>query len=156
MSGVDQLASKAAPAIRSGRLQQSALVSELLERYESSCKFYNMFQAASFNPEALKAAVAPPPEGAGKQAEKPRGALAGVPFVITPNIDVVGLSTNGGTETLAIAAPEEDAAAVAALKKAGALLFGATNAAELNQGALSTNALNGTVRNVSVNYWRCC
>lgn len=151
---LDFSASRVGPAIRSGRVSQAEYVGKLLARYDADCKFDGML--VNFKPDELKKSVgiaveaaspASPRKAVSPSTTKRAGALAGVPFAITPNVDVIGLVTNAGTSTIA-AAPDVDAAVVSALKGAGATLIGQANMAELNLGAANSNAT-GIVKNVS-------
>ncbi|NEX16701.1 MAG: hypothetical protein C1943_08745 [Halochromatium sp.] len=60
-----------------------------------------------------------------------RGPLWGIPVVVGDTIDVRGLPTTAGSATLRGHLPEIDAAAVAALRQAGAVLFAKANTREL-------------------------
>jgi amidase len=64
------------------------------------------------------------------QADR-RGLLWGVPVVVGDTLDVRGLPTTSGSATLRGHLPETDAAAVAALRQAGAVLFAKANSREL-------------------------
>jgi allophanate hydrolase len=58
--------------------------------------------------------------------ERARGALAGVPVAVKDNIDVAGLPTTAACPAFAYR-PQVDAAVVARLKAAGAIVIGKTN-----------------------------
>ena len=57
--------------------------------------------------------------------------LAGLPITVKDTIDTRGLRTTGGSLARAGRVPEEDAPAVARLRRAGAIIFGKTNVSEL-------------------------
>jgi indoleacetamide hydrolase len=133
-------ASQAAPSLRSGRRSHTDYTNALLSRFEE-IKF-DATLTPHFTPEKLKAQLTLPTEG------KLRGALAGVPFLVTPNIDVAGFKTHAGSKTLALASPDTDAPVVAALKAAGAIVMGQANMHELGQGVTCVNATYGVVKNV--------
>jgi amidase len=62
------------------------------------------------------------------------GVLAGIPLVVGDTIDVQGLPTTAGSATLRGHRPTADAAPVAALRAAGAVLFAKANTSELGLG----------------------
>lgn len=114
-------ASAAAPALRSGRVTTASFYDELRARFDKELKFAQLFPGTA-PPPALTTGPAP---GA------PAGALAGIAFVVSPDIDVAGAATHAGADALRAAVADADAAAVAALKAAGAHLLGQTTGAEL-------------------------
>jgi Asp-tRNA(Asn)/Glu-tRNA(Gln) amidotransferase A subunit family amidase len=61
-----------------------------------------------------------------------RGPLHGIPVLLDDVIDVHGLPTTGGSIALQHSLPNADAALVAKLKAAGAIILGKTNVTELN------------------------
>jgi Asp-tRNA(Asn)/Glu-tRNA(Gln) amidotransferase A subunit family amidase len=61
-----------------------------------------------------------------------RGPLHGIPVLLDDVIDVRGLPTTGGSIALQHSLPAADAALVAKLKAAGAIVLGKTNVSELN------------------------
>jgi Asp-tRNA(Asn)/Glu-tRNA(Gln) amidotransferase A subunit family amidase len=71
-----------------------------------------------------------------------KGALAGVPFVISPVLKAARAPTHGGSAALDVAGPlaTQDAAAIAALRGAGAVLLGVTSATEFGRGAQHAGA----------------
>jgi Asp-tRNA(Asn)/Glu-tRNA(Gln) amidotransferase A subunit family amidase len=73
------------------------------------------------------------------------GALYGVPIVVKDNIDVFGMPTTSGCLALARAMPLRDAAVVARLRAAGAVLLGKTNMSELSFEIRSRSSLGGDV-----------
>ncbi len=60
-----------------------------------------------------------------------RGPLHGIPVLVNDTIDVHGLPTTGGSIALQHSKPAGDAALVAKLKAAGAIVLGKTNVTEL-------------------------
>jgi aspartyl-tRNA(Asn)/glutamyl-tRNA(Gln) amidotransferase subunit A len=74
--------------------------------------------------------------------------LAGLPVSIKDNIDLAGEPTRGGSKLLEDAEPAHaDAAVVARLKAAGAVIVGRTNMSELAFSGLGTNPFYGTPAN---------
>ncbi|MDA0166576.1 amidase family protein [Solirubrobacter ginsenosidimutans] len=71
-----------------------------------------------------------------------RGPLHGIPVLLDDVIDVSGLPTTAGSIALQKSMPNSDAALVAKLKAAGAIILGKTNVSELN-GLLDGNAPEG-------------
>ena len=61
-----------------------------------------------------------------------RGPLHGIPVLLDDSIDAQGLPTTGGSIALQNSKPAADAALVAKLKAAGAIILGKTNVSELN------------------------
>lgn len=83
-----------------------------------------------------------------RAAGEPLGPLHGVPITIKDNIDVAGVRTTAGSRVLADRVPSQDAAVVAKLKAAGAIVtLGQTNLHEMAMGGTSTNVHYGAVRN---------
>ncbi len=157
---LDLAATKLAPAMRSARTTPREHVERILDRYDADCKYDAIFTQGSFKPAEVAAAFGVPVKGrpgAGgplSPAKKaagpaPRGALAGVPFVVSANIDAAPYPTSAGSASLALAAPNGDAPVVASLKSAGAVLLGQANVGELGMGVTGANAAHGTVKNVS-------
>lgn len=76
------------------------------------------------------------------------GPLAGVPFAAKNLFDIAGIKTRAGSVIeLDRPEPERDAAAVTRLRRAGAVLVGATNMDEYAHGFTTENAHYGTTRN---------
>ena len=75
------------------------------------------------------------------------GALHGLPITIKDTIETEGLRTTAGAPWLAGHVPDRDAAAVARLKAAGAIVFGKTNCPLYGGDAQSENVVFGTTGN---------
>jgi Asp-tRNA(Asn)/Glu-tRNA(Gln) amidotransferase A subunit family amidase len=82
-----------------------------------------------------------------KRRDEPPGLLQGVPLAIKDNLATAGCRTTGGTKLFADWIPEQDAAVVARLRAAGAIVVGKTNLHEAAFGITSKNPHYGTVRN---------
>jgi len=80
-------------------------------------------------------------------AGDPLGPLHGVPLAVKDNIDAAGLPAAAGTPALAANRPRADAAVLAPLRAAGAILLGKTNMHELAAGVTTNNAHFGTAHN---------
>lgn len=75
------------------------------------------------------------------------GPLHGIPIAIKDNTWTHGVRTTAGSKILADFVPQEDAAIVARLRSAGAILIGKTNLHEFAYGVTSNNPHFGPVRN---------
>jgi allophanate hydrolase len=73
------------------------------------------------------------------------GALAGVSLAVKDNVDVAGLPTTAACPEFAYR-PDRDAAAVAALRAAGAVVIGKTNLDQFATGLVGTRSPHGAVR----------
>jgi aspartyl-tRNA(Asn)/glutamyl-tRNA(Gln) amidotransferase subunit A len=75
------------------------------------------------------------------------GPLSGVRFAVKDNIDVAGVVTSLGRPLAEHRPAARDAAAVARLRAAGAVVVGKTNLPEFASSAVTTNAHHGDTRN---------
>lgn len=75
------------------------------------------------------------------------GPLHGVPMTIKDSLDTAGVITSGGTQGRAAFVPAQDAAVVARLRAAGAILLGKTNTPELTLAGETDNLLYGRTNN---------
>lgn len=109
-----------------------------IARYEAH---YNAF--VSLNPDALNEAEALDEEFASRG---PRGPLHGVPVVIKDNLDYGGMVTTVGFSGFSAATggidmiPDDDAAVVARLREAGAIVLGKTNMPDFAGHGTRTNS----------------
>src|SRR5262249_46158083 len=108
-----------------------------------------------FNP-GINAVVALDEEGAREAAQKADGArsqgivlgpLHGLPITIKDSFAVAGMAATCGLEKLRDYRPAEDAAAVAKLRAAGAIIFGKTNLPPAAADHQSCNSLFGLTKN---------
>jgi Asp-tRNA(Asn)/Glu-tRNA(Gln) amidotransferase A subunit family amidase len=80
--------------------------------------------------------------------ERPEGLpLLGVPFTVKDTIQTKGVETTAGSLLLAGNIPQVDAASVARVKSAGAVMVGKTNCAEFAMDIHTANRLAGVTRN---------
>ena len=93
----------------------------------------------AINPNALSQAAA---SDSVRATSGPRGPLEGIPVLVDDSIDVASLPTSGGSIALQDDLPASDAALVAKLKAAGAVILGDTNVTELG-GVFDTNMPQG-------------
>ena len=110
-------------AIRKGEISCRELLELLIARIEKN------------NPD-LNAVITFDLEGARRRADEadaklkngePTGPLHGIPVTIKDALETKGLRTTGGASELHNNIPSKDAAVVAAIKEAGAIVFGTTN-----------------------------
>ena len=136
-------ATDALDALARGAITSEALLTAQLERVER------------FNP-VLKAVVAMDLDGAlrdARAADEARrqgrltGPLHGLPMTIKDIFATRGLVTTSGHVPLSDYRPEADAPAVAALRAAGAVVFGKTNLPEFGGDIQSYNDIHGLCRN---------
>ena len=127
-----------ADRIRSGALTARAAVEESLRRIEQA--------------EELNAFISVRPDRALEEADEldrgePVGPLHGVPMAVKDVIDVAGERTTAGSRILADSVAARDAATVAALRAAGAVIVGKLNTHEFAYGATTTSPHFGPARN---------
>jgi Asp-tRNA(Asn)/Glu-tRNA(Gln) amidotransferase A subunit family amidase len=118
----------AARAIRNGEVSSEDLIGRLLQRaraHDDLNAFITIDEVA-----VLEAAgQADRTIQAGRSAP-----LLGVPLAVKDSYLTKGLTTTFGTSALAAFKPMRDAVAVAALKEAGAIIFGKNNLEEMSYG----------------------
>jgi aspartyl-tRNA(Asn)/glutamyl-tRNA(Gln) amidotransferase subunit A len=83
----------------------------------------------------------------GRKAYRNRGPLHGIPISLKDNIYTKDVRTTAGSRILAKFVPLRDAAVVARLKEAGAVILGKTNMHEFAYGVTSNNPHYGPVHN---------
>lgn len=83
------------------------------------------------------------------RARGPRGPLHGIPMVVKDNIDTLGVPTTAGCAALRQAFPAADAACVARLRAAGAIVLAKANMSELaaSNGRFGYSSANGLTLN---------
>lgn len=137
-------ASGLAETIRGKEVTAKAIVAAALARIASQNQTLNCFttvlaEQAMADAEAVDRSIA---------AGEDPGPLAGVPFAVKDLFDIGGVVTLAGSRINAENPPAtRDAMAVAALKKAGAVLVGALNMDEYAYGFVTENSHYGDTRN---------
>lgn len=133
-----------AAAVRAGKLTAEEVVTAALQRIERLDNRFNCFTRID-GEDALKAARRT--DKAIRRGDDP-GPLAGVPLGAKDLFDVAGETTTAGARVRASAGPaEEDAAAVASLKRAGGALLGSQNMDEFAYGFTTENEHTGATCN---------
>jgi aspartyl-tRNA(Asn)/glutamyl-tRNA(Gln) amidotransferase subunit A len=96
---------------------------------------------------ALEQAKQAETELSGRKPYRDRGPLHGIPISLKDNIYTKAIRTTAGSRILSNFVPHHDAAVVARLKEAGAVILGKTNMHEFAYGVTSNNPHFGPVRN---------
>lgn len=137
-------AAQLATAIRRQEVTAKTIILETLAQINALNPILNCFttvthEAAIAQAEAIDRAIA-----AGVEV----GPLAGVPFAVKDLFDIAGVTTLAGSKINAEKAPAtQDAAAIVALKQAGAVLVGALNMDEYAYGFSTENTHYGATHN---------
>ena len=133
-----------AAAVRARRLSARDAVEEALTRIAARDRELNCFTAVLGESARRDAAAVDARIAAGEDP----GPLAGAPFAVKNLFDVAGLTTLAGSRINADRPPAtRDAAPVAALRRAGAVLVGALNMDEYAFGFTTENTHYGPTRN---------
>ena len=147
MDAADYLAADGlglATAVRAGRVSARAVTEAALGRISARGPAVNAFttvlaERARADADRVDRAIA-----SGRDA----GSLAGLPFAVKDLFDVAGITTLAGSKINRERPPAaRDAVAVAALRRAGAVLVGALNMDEYAYGFTTENSHYGPVRN---------
>ena len=136
-------ASEALHAIRGGVISSRELVAHTFKRIRQFNPKINAFVTLLEEPAMQRAAQADEALAAGK----PWGPLHGLPILIKDVFETAGVRTTSGSKTLENYVPKNDAAAVARLKGAGAIVVGKTNLPEFASDVQSYNEVAGTTNN---------
>lgn len=115
-------ATEAAALISAGRLSSSALVRSCLDRI--ALREPTVHAWANIDPAAAM------DQARARDADAARGPLYGIPVAVKDVIDVAGIPTGMGSRIYDGYVPFADAACVAALRSAGAVILGKTVTAE--------------------------
>ncbi len=121
--------------LRAGELSPREAVESYLGRIEARCDLNAYITVRAEEALAESAAAAP------------HGPLHGAPIAVKDVIDVAGTRTTAGSAILRENVAERDAAVVARLRSAGAILLGKLNTHEFAYGALTTSPHFGPARN---------
>jgi Asp-tRNA(Asn)/Glu-tRNA(Gln) amidotransferase A subunit family amidase len=143
-------ATAAAAEIRRGSISGFQYLAALVERWDSTQKFANALLLKDEGLQTLRRNIAEESAESTRTGKRfaAAGALASVPFVVSPSIDARGYSIHGCNAALNAGQATRDAPVLAALYNAGACLFGLSNTAELGQPGLQAHSVHGLVKNV--------
>jgi amidase len=123
-SEIHQLSATAlASAIREGRVSSREALDALVARIEKHDRAFNLVVTLDLERARRDAAAADEEVARGTL----RGPLHGVPMTIKDSYQTKGVRTTSGAPELAEFVPQVDAAPVARLRAAGAIVFGKTN-----------------------------
>lgn len=128
--------------LASEQIDSARLTAACLAAIERENPHLNAFLA--LDPGALEQAAA---SDARRREGRTIGRLDGLPIAIKDNFDVAGLPTSGGLPGRRDRVAGSDAAAVARLRAAGAVILGKTNLDEGALGTVSANPHYGAVQN---------
>lgn len=126
----------AAAAMEQGDLSSVELVSSCLEQIES----LNTELKAFIELRPTEDVLADARRADSRRADGRRGLLDGIPIGLKANFAYAGIPTSAGSKILADWRPSRDAAAVANLRRAGAVVLGMTNMHEFADGPTNDNA----------------
>ena len=144
MTGPEASALAIAAAVRARRVSAREVTAAALARIAERDGALNCFTHVGRDAALAEAARTDARIAAGADP----GPLAGVPFAVKNLFDVEGVTTLAGSKIFAERPPaSRDAAAVAALRRAGAVLVGALNMDEYAYGFTCENAHHGPTRN---------
>lgn len=136
-------ASEQAAAIRARRLGSEELLDLMLARIAAVDPAVNAVCTLDEGPARVRCREADEATALGQSW----GPLHGLPFTVKDAIATAGIRSTGGATALAHHVPHVDAQAVAALKLAGAVVFGKTNLPEWSGDWQSFNEMFGTTNN---------
>jgi aspartyl-tRNA(Asn)/glutamyl-tRNA(Gln) amidotransferase subunit A len=130
-------------SIRMQRISPSDVVEACLLRIERLNPEINAFITVLADQALEQAAIAEAEISAGKW----RGPLHGIPVGIKDFYDTAGIKTTAGFDQFKDRVPLKDAAGVAKLKEAGAIIVGKMNMHRLGMGTTGLDSYFGPVRN---------
>jgi amidase len=114
---------QAAEAIRDGKITSLELTEQIIQRIEKYNPSLNAIVTFTKTEAKAQAKLADEALARGEVL----GPLHGVPITIKDCFEVAGVRTTAGAKRLSDHVPEEDAATVSRLRKAGAVILGKTN-----------------------------
>ena len=129
--------------LRTKELSATELLAAYLARIERVNPAINAIVTLAAEPARQAAAAADEAAARGEF----RGPLHGLPIAIKDLADTAGIRTTCGSPILAGNVPDRDAAYVALLKRAGAIVIGKTNTPEFGAGSQTFNQVFGVTRN---------
>ena len=136
-------ASELARAIREGELSSAEVVEAHLARIEEVNPTLNAVVHVTADAARRRAREADEARARGESW----GPLHGVPVTIKDAFETEGIVSAGGTQGRTSYVPEVDAAGVARLKAAGAVILGKTNVPEISLAFESDNLVYGRTHN---------
>jgi aspartyl-tRNA(Asn)/glutamyl-tRNA(Gln) amidotransferase subunit A len=134
---------EAARLLRARKVSSLELTNDALSRIERLNPSLNAFITVTAELARKQARAADREIHVGKH----RGPLHGVPIEIKDNFNTRGVRTTAGSKILRDFVPDEDAAVVARLREAGAVILGKTNLNEFAYGIHGLNPHYGDVHN---------
>jgi amidase len=129
--------------LRTKQVSATELLAAYLDRIERVNPAINAIVTLAAEPARRAAAAADEAAARGEF----RGPLHGLPIAIKDLTDTAGIRTTYGSPILAGNVPDRDAAYVASLKRAGAIVIGKTNTPEFGAGSQTFNQVFGVTRN---------
>jgi Asp-tRNA(Asn)/Glu-tRNA(Gln) amidotransferase A subunit family amidase len=136
-------------ALYSGESCRS-IISSFLSRIQAMDRHYNINSVISLDAEALSIATDHDrlfTASASNNSTANLGPLFCVPVLVKDNFDTASLPTTSGSLVLSDSRPSVDAAAIHALKQAGAIILGKTNLQEFALEGISVSSLGGQTVN---------
>ena len=136
-------ATELAALVRSRQISPVEVVQEHLDRIEEVNPKINAIVTLAADQAIATARAAEAAVMAGAEL----GPLHGVPFTVKDSLDTAGVLTQRGSLLFKGRMPEQDATAVARLKRAGAILIAKTNLPEFSYATETDNRLTGRTNN---------
>jgi amidase len=132
-----------AKAIRTGRISSEEVVSAHIEQIGAMNPHLNAVVRTEGHKALIQARAADRHVARGAKL----GPLHGVPFTVKDIFDTAGVVTTAGLRRLKANVPAHDAAVVARMRAAGAIMIGKTNCPPGGIGDDSANSMHGGTRN---------
>jgi amidase len=136
-------ATQAVAALRRGAISSCELTAHVFARIKKHDPALNCFVTLTEGQAMARAKQA----DAALRKKKPWGELHGLPIVVKDVFATEGVRTTSGSKSLEKYTPKEDAAVVARLKAAGAVIIGKTNVPEFAADWQSYNDVGGVSNN---------